>query len=152
MGAGAMVQLVCNLAAGMIISYSNPALSWGVGIGVGLAFGLLNSFLVVYLHIPTFVTTLGTMYVMNGISALYNGGTALAIKETAGFTVLTQGSILGIPNIFLLVVLLCGIMQCFFKYTRTGLRMYACGENRNAAELHGLNVGKYLILGYLISC
>lgn len=146
-----MVQLVCNLAAGMIISYSNPALSWGVGIGVGLAFGLLNSFLVVYLHIPTFVTTLGTMYVMNGISALYNGGTALAIKETAGFTVLTQGSILGIPNIFLLVVLLCGIMQCFFKYTRTGLRMYACGENRNAAELHGLNVGKYLILGYLIS-
>ena len=151
MGAGAMVQLVCNLAAGMIISYSNPALSWGVGIGVGLAFGLLNSFLVVYLHIPTFVTTLGTMYVMNGISALYNGGTALAIKETAGFTVLTQGSILGIPNIFLLVVLLCGIMQCFFKYTRTGLRMYACGENRNAAELHGLNVGKYLILGYLIS-
>lgn len=151
MGAGAMVQLSCNLAAGIIIGLANPALSWAAGLGAGFAFGLINSFLVVFLHIPTFVTTLGTMYLMNGLSALYNGGTALSTKEIPGFTFLGQGSIAGVPVIFIIVVVMCVLLNFFFKHTRTGLRMYACGENKSAAELRGLNVGKYLILGYVMS-
>lgn len=151
MGAGATVQMVCNLAAGLLIAYANPAISWAVGIGAGLLCGCVNASLVVFAHIPTFVTTLGTMYLMNGISALYNGGTALAIKKTPGFTVLTQGTIGGIPILFIWVVVVCAVLNFFFKKTKTGLRMYACGENPNAAKLHGLNVGKYLFLGYMMS-
>lgn len=151
MGAGALVQLVCNLAAGLLIAHGNPGISWAAGLGVGVAFGLINACLVVFVHIPTFVTTLGTMYLMNGLTALYNGGTALAIKKIPGFTVLAQGDLFGIPILFLWVIVMCALLNFFFKKTRTGLRMYACGENRNAAKLHGLNVGKYLILGYAMS-
>lgn len=151
MGAGASVQLVCNLAAGLLISYANPAISWVAGIAVGALFGLVNACLVVFVHIPTFVTTLGTMYVMNGVTALYNGGSALAIKSIPGFTVLTQGNIFGIPIMFIWVVVVCFVMNLFFKRTKTGLRMYACGENKAAAQLHGIKAGKYLVLGYVMS-
>lgn len=151
MGAGAAVQLACNLAAGMIIFHGSSGLSWVVGIGIGLLFGIINASLVVFLHIPTFVTTLGTMYLMNGLSALYNGGAALAIKNAGYFTELTQGTLAGIPIIFIIVVVLCGVLHYFFKHTRTGLRMYACGENQNAAKLHGIKAAKYMFLGYIMS-
>ncbi len=151
MGAGASVQLACNLAAGMIFFYSNTALSWVTGMGIGLLFGIINASLVVFLHIPTFVTTLGTMYLMNGLTALFNKGAGISIKNTGWFTYLTQGTFLKIPVIFIIVVVLCAVMHYFFKHTRTGLRMYACGENRVAAELHGIKVSRYLFLGYMIS-
>lgn len=151
MGAGAAVQLSCNLAAGMILTHGGTGYSWLAGVGIGLLFGIINASLVVFLRIPTFVTTLGTMYLMNGLSALYNGGSALAIKDTGYFTSLTQGTFLGIPVIFIIVVALCAALHYFFKHTRTGLRMYACGENKNAAKLHGIKVEKYMFLGYIMS-
>lgn len=109
MGAGASVQLVCNLAAGLLISYANPAISWVAGIAVGALFGLVNACLVVFVHIPTFVTTLGTMYVMNGVTALYNGGSALAIKSIPGYSFDT-GEYFWDSNY---VYLGCG---CMFRY------------------------------------
>lgn len=151
MGAGALVQLACNVAAGLIISGINPALTWVAGLGIGCVFGLLNAVLVVFLKIPTFVTTLGTMYLMTGITALYNQGRALTYSLIPSFNMIGQGEILGFPIIFLFVLVCCIILNFFFKNTRTGLRMYACGENRNAAELHGIKSGRLMILGYVLS-
>ena len=151
MGAGAAVQLACNLAAGLIITYNHAGFSWIAGIGIGLLFGIINASLVVFLHIPTFVTTLGTMYLMNGLTALYNQGSTLAIKDMGFFTKLTQGSLLGIPIIFIIVMVTCLVLHYFFKHTRTGLRMYACGENKAAASLHGIKISKYMFLGYIMS-
>nr|WP_296263492.1 ABC transporter permease [uncultured Merdimonas sp.] len=151
MGAGALVQLTCNVAAGLIISGINPALTWVAGLGIGLAMGLVNAVLVVFVKIPTFVTTLGTMYLMTGMTALYNGGSALTFELIVNFNMMGQGEILGFPIIFLIVLLFCVGLNYFFKHTRTGLRMYACGENKNAAEIHGIDRRKLMILGYLIS-
>ncbi|MGF0034291.1 ABC transporter permease [Bariatricus sp. SGI.154] len=151
MGAGALVQLTCNIAAGLILSGLNPALTWFAGLGIGLFFGLVNACLVVYIKIPTFVATLGTMYLMTGLTALYNGGKALTMKLIVSFQMLGQGEILGFPVIFIVVLLFCIGLNYFFKRTRTGLRMYACGENKNAAAIHGIDSGRCIILGYAIS-
>ncbi|MFQ8897737.1 MAG: ABC transporter permease subunit [[Clostridium] scindens] len=37
------------------------------GIAVGFLVGLINAFLVIIVKIPTFVATLGTMFVMQGL-------------------------------------------------------------------------------------
>lgn len=151
MGAGALVQLTSNIAAGLIIAGLNPSLTWVAGFAIGLICGLLNAVLVVYVKIPSFVTTLGTMYLMMGVTALYNGGKALTFKMIPSFNMIGQGAFFGIPVIFIVVLIFCIVLNFFFKNTRTGLRMYACGENRAAAELHGIPCDKLLILGYVLS-
>lgn len=151
MGAGALVQLTCNVIAGLIIAGINPAITWLIGLGIGLVFGTLNALLVVFLHIPTFVTTLGTMYLMMGTTALYNNGDALTFKDIPLFNMWGQGSFFGIPIIFIIVIFIAFILNWIFKFTRFGLRMYASGENHKAAELHGINVKRYLFIGYLLS-
>lgn len=151
MGAGALVQLTCNLSAGLIIAGTSAALALTTGVAVGLCVGLINGFLVIVVKIPTFVATLGTMFVMQGVTSWYNGGKALTIKVIPGFAMLGQGRIAIIPVIFLIVIVVCIILNYFFKHTRTGLRMYATGENPAAAKLKGLNTKKYLLLSYLLS-
>lgn len=151
MGAGALVQLTCNLAAGLILSGLSPMFTIPLGILVGLAAGLFNAFLVIIMKIPTFVATLGSMFVMQGLTMWYNNGQALTIKMQPGFSAIGQGRIGVIPVISILVVVVCVILHFFFKHTRTGLRMYATGENPAAAKLRGINTKKYLLLSYLIS-
>lgn len=151
MGAGALVQLTCNLSAGLIIAGTSAALALTTGVAVGLCVGLVNAFLVIVVRIPTFVATLGTMFVMQGVTSWYNEGKALTIKVIPGFAMLGQGRIAIIPVIFLIVIAVCIILNYFFKHTKTGLRMYATGENPAAAKLKGLNTKKYLLLSYLLS-
>lgn len=151
MGAGALVQLTCNLAAGMIIAGAGAVFALTAGITAGLAVGLINAFLVIIVKIPTFVATLGTMFVMQGITSWYNDGKALTIKVIPGFAMLGQGRIAVIPVIFVIVIVLCFILNYFFKHTKTGLRMYAAGENPAAAKLKGLNTRKYLLYSYVLS-
>ena len=90
MGAGALVQLTCNLAAGLLIAGTSVAAAITSGIAVGFLVGLINAFLVIIVKIPTFVATLGTMFVMQGVTSWYNDGKALTIKAIPGFSVLGQ--------------------------------------------------------------
>lgn len=151
MGAGALVQLTCNLSAGLLLAGTSVVLTITSGIAVGLGIGLLNAFLVICIKIPTFVATLGTMFIMQGITSWYNDGKALTIKVIPGFAELGQGRIAIIPVIFLIVIVVCVILHYFFKHTKTGLRMYATGENAAAAKLRGLNTKKYLLFSYILS-
>jgi ribose/xylose/arabinose/galactoside ABC-type transport system permease subunit len=151
MGAGALVQLTCNLAAGMIIAGMNPLLTLPVGLAAGLLTGAVNAFLVTFVRIPSFVTTLGTMFIMQGLTTFYNKGEALTFKEKPLFTFLGQGKVAMVPMIFIIVVVIAALMHYFFKHTRTGLRMYATGENAASAALRGINTRKYLFISFCLS-
>jgi ribose/xylose/arabinose/galactoside ABC-type transport system permease subunit len=151
MGAGALVQLTGNLAAGLILAGISPMLTLPVGILVGIVVGLLNAFMVTIIGIPSFVATLGTMFTLMGLTSMYNGGQALTIKFQPLFSFLGQGRIGPISVVFIIVLALCALLHVFFKHTQTGLRMYATGENANAALLRGLNTKKYLLLAYVMS-
>lgn len=151
MSAGAASNLSCNIVAGLILAGVNPMLTIPVGLIIGLIIGISNSFLVVFMRIPPFVATLGSMYVIQGLTALYNKGEALAIKPQPIFTDLGRGAILGIPNLFIILICVCIAVHYFLKHTATGLRMYASGGNSAAAELRGVNTKKYLIIGFCLS-
>jgi ribose/xylose/arabinose/galactoside ABC-type transport system permease subunit len=152
MGAGATVQLTCNFAAGMILSGLAPMLTIPMGIAVGFAVGLLNAFLTIVMRIPSFVATLGTMYVTQGLMQWYSGGKTMGLTPVPYFTFLGQGYIFGfIPVIFVIVVTFSLVLHFFLKFTGTGLRMYATGENSQAALLNGINTVKYMFLGYIFS-
>lgn len=123
-----------------------------MGIGIGLVIGLFNAFLTIVMRIPSFVATLGTMYVVQGLMQWYNSGKTLGLDNVPFFTFLGQGRIFGvIPVLFVIVVIFSFLLHFFLKYTQTGLRMYATGENPQAAVLNGININKYKFLGYVFS-
>ncbi|MDR0878857.1 MAG: ABC transporter permease [Treponema sp.] len=151
MGAGATMQLTCNIAAALILGGMPPMLTVPVGILAGLVVGLFNAFLVLVMRIPTFVGTLGTMFVLQGVTQMINKGKVMNIGTRPFFTALGQGHISIIPVIFIIVLIMMVVIHLYLKHTQTGLRMYASGQNPQAAAIRGIVTGKYMLIGYVLS-
>lgn len=152
MGAGATVQLTSNLAAGMILGKLAPMLTFPMGLMAGLAVGLFNAFLTITVRIPSFVATLGTMFITQGLMQWYSGGKTMGLTNIPNFMFLGQGYLFGfIPVIFIIVIIFSVLLHFFLKFTRTGMHMYATGENKQAAVLNGINTTKYMFISYVLS-
>lgn len=151
MSAGALLQLTANFSAGLILKDQNVGIVILAGISAGVIAGLLNSILVVYIKIPSFVATLGMMLVMTGITTFYNGGKAITLHNVPEFFVLGQGYIGRIPILFLIVVAIIILMHIFLKHTATGLHMYAVGENDQAAIIRGVSQKRALFAAFMIA-
>lgn len=133
-----------DLSVGSIIALSSVSfgLLWQRGwspewaaaatLAVGAAAGAGNAALVAFSVAPL-VATLATMALYAGMAmALSQGQRVAGLPES--FTVLGQGSWLGVPNqlpLFLAVWLAAWVVV---HYTRFGRYLYAIGENRQAAE------------------
>ena len=66
------------------------ALSILIGIGVGTGIGMLQGYIIAYMNVPSFITTLGTMWIMNGAILLVTRGKTIAANQPA-LKVVAQG-------------------------------------------------------------
>lgn len=115
------------------------ALLWAVG--VGGAVGVVNGALVAYLKLPSLVVTIATLYIVRGIFNYLAGGiTVTADTLPPYFAEVGSGSILGIPDLFLIAAALCIVMTVVLRYTRWGRDVYAIGSNPQAAGRVGIPV------------
>jgi ribose transport system permease protein len=141
---GSVIIVVQNMA-GMGI-----AISVFAGVFAGCLLGLLNGVLIIYGKVPSFIATLGMMFLVRSVSMWYASGGALEGKYIQ-YTFLGHGYFLGIPNILFPLVLVA--LAAHFVLTRTllGRYIYAIGHNRIAAFLSGAPVRKVIITAYMIS-
>jgi ribose transport system ATP-binding protein len=150
MSAGAVSQLTNNLAAGTLIAGLGATASIALGAAVGLGIGLANAILVLVFGMPAFVASLGTMFVTMGLTLLYNGGQALTLTDQPGFFFIGQGYIGPVPFVFLLLSATTLVLHVLLKRTALGLRMYAVGQNLQAAEMRGVARGLYAASSFMI--
>ncbi|NPV68424.1 MAG: ATP-binding cassette domain-containing protein [Anaerolineae bacterium] len=150
MSAGAVSQFTSNFAAGTIIQGLGTGVAVIAGSVAGLIAGIVNGLLVILFRMPPFVATLGTMFVVMGITLLYNGGQALTLYDQPVFFFLGQGYIGPLPFVLVILMLMVATLQTFFKRTRTGLHMYAVGENLAAAKLRGISQRRALLQSFAI--
>lgn len=131
---------------------------------MGATIGLINGLLIVKLKIPDLLTTLGMMFLVQGLQlipsagrsigngmSLPNGETAKGVFDE-GFKFLGQGrlfDIIPIPVAFMFIIAV--IVFVVLSLTRYGRIFYAIGGNSEAARLVGVNIYKYRILAYIIS-
>ena len=131
---------------------------------MGATIGLINGLLIVKLKIPDLLTTLGMMFLVQGLQlipsagrsigngmSLQNGETAKGVFDE-GFKFLGQGrlfDIIPIPVAFMFIIAV--IVFIVLSLTRYGRIFYAIGGNSEAARLVGVNIYKYRILAYIIS-
>lgn len=119
-----------------------------VALGFGLAMGALNGLLVVRLGFQSFIATLGTWTIFNGI--------ALTILPTDGgspppfLSNLLLDQVAGIPSS---IVILAGIFVAWrlLRATRFGVRMYAVGADQERARLNGTPVRTVKLTVYVIA-
>ena len=150
MSAGAGSQMASNLAAGAILQGLGTAAALAISCVAGLIVGVVNAMLVILLHMQPFVATLGSMFVLMGITLFYNGGHALPIYDQPVFFFLGQGHLGPVPFVIVILVLAVAVLHLFFKRTRAGLHMYAVGENLPAARLRGISQRKATLGSFAI--
>jgi len=129
-----------------------------MAIVVGTLVGIVNGFIVAWMRVPPFITTLATLYIVRGIALrLINDAASINLDQKSDFITIggtTVGNdILNPPLPFTVPLLLVAFLIGMFvlKYTRFGRYVLAIGGNPEAARLMGLPVKRTVFLVYMLS-
>lgn len=121
-----------------------------VGIAICIACSTFNGAASIVFKAPSFIISLATLTAYAGISLQLTNG---VIQNVFGhFTDLTDVNFLGVvPLIF--VITIAGYLAVHFLlgYTKLGRRVYAIGNNREAAFRSGINVNRNTIVFFVIN-
>jgi ribose transport system permease protein len=116
----------------------------------GMAVGALNAFLVVALRLQPFIVTLATMSIVRSVVyGLLKGNVLSKLPER--FLDLGSMYVLGIPLLFLVVVITAVLAVVLLRRTVIGRRIYAIGGNERTAFLSGVHVNRMKFLVYALS-
>ncbi len=135
-----------------------------IGLGIGLAFGVIQGFLVAYLGIQPFIISLAGMFFAKGMTTIVSKEPVrvtsegfLAVKDTR---IIVPG--LGANNklgqyvpayveIGVIVALLVVIaLFCLLRWTKLGRAFYAVGGNSQSANMLGINVRRTKFLAHVL--
>lgn len=146
---GAVLTLASLVLALTIISTGSLLLAFAAAVGVGLAFGLLNGWLVSMLSIPPFVATLGTMGAAQGLALLVSDGQSV-VGIPRYVRQIYSGDVIGIPNPILIGIGFYALFHVLLYHTRFGTYICALGGNRDALTLAGVKWKRLLISVYML--
>lgn len=121
-----------------------------VAIVVGAICGYINGIFISKIGITPILATLGTMTLFEGIGLNFTKGGALG-NFPFEFMVLGNDSTFGIPNPFIILILIALIMGFILEKTSFGLKVYMIGSNEKATFYSGINTKKILMMVYVVS-
>lgn len=145
--------LTLNAYMGLIIvrgADENLLTGIAVALGIGVAVGIFNAILVVTLRVPAIIATLATGYVLAT-------ATLFANREIPGFVVspilrgIASGRWFGVPIVVILALACVAGTAVLLKHTAYGHWLSAVGQNRAAAQLAGVKVGRVVASTFVIS-
>lgn len=114
------------------------------------AIGVINGSLITTAALPPFIVTLGMLGILRGLTQILGNGQQVGYNAPA-FTNFATGTVLGIPNLFWVLALVCIASGLFLHLTRRGRYMYAIGSNMESARRAGINVGASILTVYAMS-
>ena len=142
----------------------NVFVSFLIALGIGLAFGLVQGYLVAYLDIQPFIVSLAGMFFARGMTTIVHTNpfnveneAFVALKDTR-VVVPGMGTVNRIGKYVdayveigvIVAVLLVVILFFVLRYTKLGRGFYAVGGNRQSALMLGINVKRTRFLAHLI--
>jgi ribose transport system permease protein len=119
-------------------------------IAVGLAAGSINGFVVSRMNVPPFIATLGMLTLGSGVAYVIGGGAPIN-GLPANFGAIANTEILGLKIPVILMILCIVGFSVLMKRSSYGMRVYAVGGNRMAAEIAGVKSKRILFSVYTIS-
>ncbi len=121
-----------------------------VGIGIGLAVGLVNGLGAAYLRVPSMIFTLGVNAVLRGLMVMHTGGFAPQTHSTPLMEYLAVGRVLGIPMALVVWIGVSILLIVMLQRTPLGRYIYAVGNREAAAYLSGVNTRLVLVAAFML--
>ena len=116
----------------------------------GLAVGLIDGLLIVRARMAPFIVTLAALLALKGLAVLL-AGESLVIADPGWFGRIANGSLLGIGNLVLILVVAYALAALLLNRTRYGAAVFAIGGNEEAARMLGVRVERVKIATYCLS-
>jgi simple sugar transport system permease protein len=169
--AGEVMLLVCgeiDLSIGRVFALS-PIIMYlttapepdglGLPIWIGVIFGLLaaagvgfvNGFVTTVFRVPSFITTLGMLFFLNGINLRALHGFQVETPGGSTFTKIFGGNSLWFNSEFWWAVTIVILLQIVLVRTRWGLHTIATGGNLIGASESGVNVRHIKIGNFMLA-
>ncbi len=148
---GAVVALSALTAALMLQSTDSVWLAVAASLGVGLAVGLVNGLVTVVARIPSFLVTLGTLSIVEGLARVITSLDSVPVINPT-FTNLFGSGQLGPLSILLLWS--AGIVfvgHLLYRNTRFGRRVLSTGGNSQAAISVGIKTARVKVAVLMMS-
>ena len=151
------VSSTISLGAVLVIGF-RPDLGWSgaivAAVAAGGVVGLVNGLLVAKARIHSFIVTIGTLTIVQGIIYVYTGGAALNVTGALDFALadfLEDPILLFFPPRVIITILVIVGFEVFFLRTKPGRNFYMVGGNRETAWLAGVKADAYVIWAFIIS-
>jgi len=109
--------------------------------------GLVNGAITTLLSVPAFVTTLGTMFLINGLTLTVSGGFPVEPHASAAFT-MAFGGVAWTRLAWALAIAI--VLQFVLNRTRFGLHTIATGGNLVATSEVGIKVTSVKICNFVL--
>lgn len=162
---GGVVALV-SMSCAVYLDYKGGDVftSLLLALGIGLAFGAVQGYLVAYLDIQPFIVSLAGMFFARGMTTIVH--TAPFNVANEAFTALksTRINVPGLGTVnklgkyvnayveigVIAAILVVIVLFCVLKWTKLGRSFYAVGGNRQSALMLGINVKRTRFLAHLL--
>ncbi len=146
-----------DLSVGAVISLTTAILTLDfpdvfklpLAIAAAVTVGLVNGVGCVYLRVHPIIMTLATSSIVQGVALILlptPGGIAPQLLVAAA-----SGTLFGLPAGFYWIISAAALSIWVVHGTKYGLRLYATGENPQAAWINGINAPSIRISTYVIS-
>ncbi len=121
--------------------------------------GFLNGFVIAKLKVTPFITTLGSMIIIYGLSSMYVDREPMGAQPIGGlathYTEFAQGGFrigsLMVPYLVIYATAVTIFMWVLWNKTRFGKNLFAVGGNPEAAAVSGVNITKTLLIVYTLA-
>ena len=148
---GSVMYVAAVITGTAINDFNLPtSLALVAGLAVGLAFGLFNAVVITGFGIPPFIATLVTMIAGRGVGLLITKSAAVDFSDD--ITLLSTLRVGGLVqlNIFIFALVVAAA-SVFLNYTPSGRRLYAVGNDPDAARKAGLRIARITASTYVVS-
>lgn len=162
---GGVTALVCMCCAVYLdLHNGNVFMAVVIALAIGLAFGVVQGFLIAYLEIQPFIVTLAGMFFARGMTTIVNtdpfnvqNEAFVALKGTR-IVIPGMGSVNKLGNYVnayieigvIVALVVVAVLFVVLKWTKLGRQFYAVGGNAQSAMMLGINVKRTKFLAHLL--
>ena len=148
---------LCSIMMGLLVKTWEVPIWLGVLItlAIGGVVGLVNGWCVQAIHVPAFITTLGTGYVLLGLAQIVSNGASIN-RLPDEFLALGKTAVGPFNTTVVICVVVCLVFYYVLHRSTYGRQLSAFGLSQPASRLSGvptgaINTSVYVISGFLAS-
>ncbi|HTK10520.1 MAG TPA: ABC transporter permease [Ktedonobacteraceae bacterium] len=152
---GSTLALISALSAMTLQATGSVLLTVVAMLALGAVIGVVNGWFIAYQGMPSFIVTLGTLSVFQGIALMLTQGYSIPVSTNfSSFLMMGQGLIGGFPVPALIAIVVALLGWVLLTRTKYGQYVIGIGSNEEAVRRAGVNtrlikLSVYVLVGIM---